>query len=283
MDNNIALDNTNIQYMTTATTRAEIDIQVATAHQYPRSVQLSTQNALAIATMDKETAGQCFYRLKRGDTIIEGPSIRLAEIIGSCWGNLRIKSEIKANDGQFVTVVGICHDLETNVAISQEVSRSIKDSKGRTYSADMQVMTTNAASSIAIRNAINRVVPKAITKNIMAKCKEKFLANVTDPRLDFQNAANWFAKLSVSVEQLLEYLGVQSIDQITAEHVANLHGLANAINDKQTTIQEVFPPKQDAKPTAQDAVARAKEIAAKKAQSAPVQPNLQFDQENKQQ
>lgn len=43
--------------------KANIDIQVSTAHAYPRSISRAVNNAIAIAVMDKETAQSCGYAL----------------------------------------------------------------------------------------------------------------------------------------------------------------------------------------------------------------------------
>lgn len=99
-----------------AVTSAEIDKQIATAHQYPRNVASCMQNITALALLDEEIAGSCYYHLERTDkngekAIIEGPSIRLAEIVAANWGNLRIGTRVVGNDGRMVTVEAVCHNL----------------------------------------------------------------------------------------------------------------------------------------------------------------------------
>ena len=42
--------------------RASIDLQIATAKQYPRSLAQFTENSVAYATIDEETAESCIYR-----------------------------------------------------------------------------------------------------------------------------------------------------------------------------------------------------------------------------
>ena len=44
-----------------AITRGEIDCQISTAKKYPRSLTLFKERALAMATMDQETAESCIY------------------------------------------------------------------------------------------------------------------------------------------------------------------------------------------------------------------------------
>ena len=230
--------------MLTAINRAEVDIQIATAKQYPRDLSRVLNQIKTYATMDMETAEDCFYALRRGRgsdaSVIEGISVRLAEIIAGAWGNLRVQSRIIGNDGRTITCQGICHDLETNLAVSVEVKRKITDRNGKTYSEDMQVVTGNAASAIAFRNAVLKVVPKAVTKKVINEIKEVALGKSIDLETRRQRMVGYFTQIGVTQSELLTYCGVKSIEQIDNQIVFELRGLANAIKEGTTTVQETF-------------------------------------------
>ena len=230
--------------MLTAINRAEVDIQIATAKQYPRDLSRVLNQIKTYATMDMETAEDCFYALRRGRgndaSVIEGISVRLAEIIAGAWGNLRVQSRIIGNDGRTITCQGICHDLETNLAVSVEVKRKITDRNGKTYSEDMQVVTGNAASAIAFRNAVLKVVPKAVTKKVINEIKEVALGKSIDREARRQRMVGYFTQIGVTQSELLTYCGVKSIEQIDNQIVFELRGLANAIKEGTTTVQETF-------------------------------------------
>lgn len=230
--------------MLTAINRAEVDIQIATAKQYPRDIQRALNTIKTIATLDPETAEDCFYVLKRGrgddSSIIEGVSVRLAEIIAGAWGNMRVATRIIGNDGKTITAQAICHDLETNLAVSLEVKRRITDRNGRTYSEDMQVMTGNAASAIAFRNAVLKVVPKAVTKRVIQDIKQVAMGQALSVETSRQRMIDYFAKLGVSQAEVLNYLEVKSVNEIDAEMIFELRGLANALKEGTTTIQDTF-------------------------------------------
>ena len=74
--------------------RANVDSQVATAKQYPRNIRRSIDNSIVMATMDNETAQSCGYALPRGGKPITGPSVHLAKIIVSNWGNMRTEAKV---------------------------------------------------------------------------------------------------------------------------------------------------------------------------------------------
>lgn len=251
--------------MLQALNRAEVDMQISTAKQYPRDLSQVLNRIATYAMMDRETAEECFYLLRRqgrdgAATVIEGLSVRMAEIIASSWGNLRIQTRIVGNDGRMITAQAMCHDLETNVAVCKEVSRSIAYKNGGTYSQDMQIVTGNAAASIAFRNAVLSVIPKAVTKNIINRVKQVALGQSIDLEQNRQNVIAYFAKIGVSKEQILHYLGKNSVEEIDQQSIYELRATANAIKEGTTTVQETFvdPEKQ----------AKAQELANAKAKTA---------------
>lgn len=258
--------------MLQAINRAEVDIQIATAKQYPRDLHKVLNTIATYATMDRETAEDCFYVLRRkdasgADTVIEGLSVRMAEIIAGAWGNLRVATRIVGNDGRTITAQAICHDLETNLAVSKEVKRSIVTKKGYTYSQDMQVVTGNAAAAIAFRNAVLTVIPKAVTKRVINEVKEVALGQSIDLETSRQNIIDYFGKLGVTREQLYAYLGIEKIEDIDKEAVFELRATANAIKEGTTTVQEAFvKPYEDAKK--QKAAAKKTDAAHSKAAAA---------------
>lgn len=225
--------------------RAEVDIQIATAKQYPRDLNAVLNKIATYATMDKETAEECFYVLRRGNeygsqSTIEGLSVRMAEIIASAWGNLRIATRIIGNDGKTITAQAICHDLESNVAVSKNVQRRITTKNGKTYSEDMQIVTGNAAASIAFRNAVLAVIPKAVTKKIINEVKKVAMGQAIDLESSRQNVIAYYGKLGVKPEQVLTYLGVKTIDAIDKQMIFELRALRNAIEEGTTTVKETF-------------------------------------------
>lgn len=249
--------------MLQAINRSEIDMQVSTAKNYPRELTQVLNKIETYATMNTETAEDCFYVLRRGGSTIEGISVRMAEIIASAWGNLRVQTRIIGNDGKTITSQGVCHDLETNVAVSVEVQRRITNKNGRTYNEDMQVVTGNAASAIAFRNAVLKVVPKAVTKKVIARAKEVALGQSLDLETSRQNMIQYFAKLGVTEQQLFEYLDIKSREEIDKEAVFELRATANAIKEGTTTVEESFIKPIEAKKQEVEAAKKAKEAREK--------------------
>lgn len=226
-----------------ALTRSEVDVQIATAHQYPRNLARVLNNIETLATMDEEIAGSCFYTLRRQGKVIEGASVRMAEIIASSWGNLRVQARIVGNDGKMITAQGVCHDLESNYAVSTEVKRRITDKYGKTFTEDMQVVTGNAACAIAMRNALFKVVPAALVKKVIDKAKKVSLGESMTLETSRAKMMQYFKTIGVEENQILDYLSVKKVDEIDIDMVVELRGLATAIKEGTTNITDAFAPK----------------------------------------
>lgn len=256
--------------MLSAINRSEVDMQISTAKQYPRDIQAALNRIQTLATLDEETAGDCFYTLRRGNggQVIEGLSVRFAEIIAGAWGNLRAQARIIGNDGRTITAQGVCHDLETNFAVSVEVKRRITDKYGKTYNEDMQVMTGNAACAIAFRNAVLKVVPKSVTKRIIEQVKQVAIGKAMDLETSRNKMIAYFGKLNVNQSALFSYLGVKRVEEVDAQMIFELRGLANALKEGTTTIAETFQTAStDSQKTAENARKKAEEAMGRVAQA----------------
>lgn len=222
--------------------RANVDMQITTARRYPRSLAIVKKRMLDLATLDQETAESCFYKLNRQGKTIEGPSIRLAEIAGSSFGNLRYGARIIANDGKTITAQGYCHDLETNVMCQVEVQRRITDRDGRTYSQDMQVVTGNAACAIAARNAIFKVVPFAFVKPIFSAAKQAAVGDIKTLAERRTRMLKQFAAMGIDEKRICATLGKAGVEEIGLSELETLIGLYNAVKEGEQNIDEAFPP-----------------------------------------
>lgn len=124
----------------------------------------------------------------------------------------------------------------------------------------MQVVTGNAAASIAFRNAVLAVIPKAVTKRVINEVKKVALGQAIDVETSRKNCLANFAKAGVTEAMICQYLGIKTIADIDKERLFELRATWNAIKEGTTTVQETF-----VKPQLE---AKAQEEANKKTASA---------------
>lgn len=258
-----------------AITQGEIGSQIAAAKANKRTLSRFMKECEQLVTLDEDVASQCMYSLERTDkngkkVAIQGPSARFAEILAYSWGNCRAGARIVAEDDQFVTAQGVYHDLEKNTAIAYEVRRRITTSTGRKFGADMIAVTANAASSIALRNAVTKGIPKALWWPLYQKAVRTAIGDAST--LNERRAAmlSYFQKMQVNEAMILKKLGVESVQEIDLDKLAILKGFATAIKDNEQTVDGVFadePP-----PSTKTADLNAKLEEAKKARHEPTTP-----------
>lgn len=220
--------------------KANVDMQVTTAKAYPRNLKRSIDNAIVMATMDIETAQSCGYALPRGGKPITGPSVHLAKIIVSCYGNMRTEAKVVQITDKQVISRGTAWDLENNVASAFEVRRSICGKDGKKYSDDMITVTGNAANAIAYRNAVFAVIPKAITNRVYDASQKKITGDLSseDKLLSKrEKTLNFFKdEYGITEDEVLKLCGRQSVSQIKQAEITLLVGIHQSLIDGDTTV-----------------------------------------------
>lgn len=233
----IATVNTESLYLIT---KAEIDISISTAKAFPRSLKRFLDKAMSMATLTEDIAASCSYSVPRGGKSLDGPSVRLAEIVCASYTNIRAGARVIANDGKTITAQGICHDLENNNSVTVEVKRKITGRDGKTFSEDMQVVTGNAACAIAYRNAVFKVVPAALIQEVYEKAREvaRGTAETLVARRD--KALAYFRGLSVTDKQICDVLEIVKVEDIDLDKLTTLTGMRAAIKNGESTVQSLF-------------------------------------------
>lgn len=226
--------------------RADVDAQVATAKQYPRDLKRAINNSVAMATIDYNTAQSCGYALPRGGKPITGPSVHLAKLIVSNWGNMRTSAKVKKITDKYVVSVGICWDLENNVASEFEVQRSIVGKNGKRFSDDMITVTGNAANAIAYRNAVFSVIPKDVTDKVYQAAQHLITGDLSDEDKIIarrKKCIDFFKdEYGITEEEVIKLCGKQTVNQIRGEQIALLLGITQSLKDGDTTVEEVMKP-----------------------------------------
>lgn len=220
--------------------KAEIDIQISTAHAFPRNVKQCVEDIVFMATIDVETAMTCGYSVPRAGKAITGPSVHLAKIIMQNWGNFRADARVVNVTDKYVESEAMAWDLQKNVAVKVAVKRSIQTKTGK-MSEDMIIVTGNAANSIAIRNAIFSVVPKGITDKAYEAAQTKIIGEASEFSGRVKKVLQGFKKVYGKEEsEVLILVGKTKIDQLTPDNLVTLIGIGQALKDGDTTPELVW-------------------------------------------
>lgn len=235
-----------------AVTRAEVDVQIATAHRFPRSLAAFKKDVLDAVTLDPETAESCVYYRPVGkkkneqtgqfeESYAEGPSIRMAEIVAASYGNIRAGARTIEKNERFVKVQGVCHDLQKNVYASIEVTEATVKRDGTPYDERLRVVIEKAAHAKAYRDAVFKVVPRAFLKTAIEEAKRVAAGEGASIGQRREKAAQWLASIKMPEARVFAALGVKGWEDVGVEKLQVLTGIKTAIKEGEITINEAFP------------------------------------------
>ena len=109
---------------------AEAQAKMVIAKRFPRDEYAAMQRILSACSRES-LAQEAFYSYDRGGSKVTGPSIRLAEVLASCWGNVEYGiNELSRRDGES-EMQAYCWDLETNTYSQQKFTVAhLRDKRG---------------------------------------------------------------------------------------------------------------------------------------------------------
>jgi hypothetical protein len=224
-----------------AINRSEVEAQLDAAHKYPRSVKRFLDRALSLATLTQEIAESCIYSLPRSGKQITGPSVRLAEICASTYGNIHVGARPIDVGDLDCTSQGVAWDLESNYRVTIEAKRRITNKNGSRYNEDMIAMTQNAASSIAFRNAIFRVIPRAYIDRVYADVVKVAVGDAKTLATKRADLMGRLQKLGADEARVLAACQKESVLDIGLPEMEFLIGLGTAIKNGERSVDDAFP------------------------------------------
>lgn len=222
---------------------AELNQDIVTAKTFPRSTAVAMRNITELVMMDEQTAKECVYAVPRDGKTIRGPSIRLAEIIASQWGNCHTASRVVHVDKleKYVESEGIFHDLETGAKRTARTRKSIVKSNGALYTQDMIMTAANAAASIAMREAILKGVPKAVWRQAFDHAESVIRGDVTTLVERRDDAMMSLAGIGVTPDRVFAAMDVNGVEELDLEKLADLYTMYQGVKNGDTNVDEVFP------------------------------------------
>lgn len=222
----------------------EVKGQIFMAKEFPRNVFQSEQRILD-ACKRPELAHSAVYSYPRGGTKVEGPSIRLAEVLAQNWGNLSFGvKELEQREGESVAMA-YAWDLETNVR--QEKTFTVKHSrkaKGTLKKLDdprdiYELVANNGARRV--RNCILGIIPGDIVDKAISECNKTMQGGNKGPLKDrVSSALNAFKeKHRVTQKQIEERFGY-NVDAFTERDLVDLIKIYNSLKDGMSKPDDWF-------------------------------------------
>ena len=191
-------------------------------------------------------ADKALYKYRRGNELVEGLTIRMAEEIQRAWGNMESGFVELSRDKGISEVEAFSWDLETNSRFTRtftvEHRLQLKDGKVKflTDPRDIYEMVSNQAQR-RVRACILENIPSDISENATQAVKKTLLAGPGKLTVleRVKQAVVGFDSIGVKQTHLEKYLG-HPIDITTGEEVANLLVIFQSITKEGVPREDFF-------------------------------------------
>ena len=222
---------------------AEAQGKLVIAKRFPRDEVAAYAKAME-ACQRPTMAEKAFYSFPRGGQTVEGPTIRFAEELARCWGNIDYGiKELSQDDGKS-EMQAYAWDLETNAQSVQNFTNPHQREQGKkmvTLTSQRDIYENNAnMATRRLRSRILAILPAWFVEDAIAECKKTLSGRNDTPLIDrVKKMVVQFAKLGVTQEQIEQRLK-RKVDTMTADDFTEYVGIYNAIKGGESKIAEWF-------------------------------------------
>lgn len=237
---------------------AEVQAAMLVAQKFPRD-QRAAMDKILMACTRPTLAEQALYSYGRGGTDVTGPTIRLAEALAQCWGNIKTSvRELDQRDG-LSTVQTIAWDLETGYQADKVFQvRHVRDRSERKGGAvalsdqrDIYELVANQGAR-RLRACILAVIPGDVVEAAVKQCEKTLaLGTAIDPQA-VTEMLEAFAAFGVTREQIEKRIQ-RRLDSVTPALMVQLRKIYNSLRDGMSKPAEWFELEQPAGEPAADA------------------------------
>lgn len=239
------LDNINQGTVAIEASRAIAEAQgkLVIAKRFPRD-EVQAYNRVAQACQRKGIAEKAFYSYNRGGGTVSGPTIRFAEELARCWGNIDYGIKELSQDEGKSEMQAYAWDLETNAQSVQNFTNPhIREVGGKakilTSQRDIYEINANMGAR-RLRSRILAILPTDLVDMAIAECKKTLAGNNDEPLIDrVKKMIVAFGKIGVTQEQIEKRLG-RKVDTMTVDDFTDYIGIYNAIKQGESKISEWF-------------------------------------------
>lgn len=228
---------------------AEAQGKLVIAKRSPRDEVAAYAKAMEACQRPK-MAEKAFYAFPRGSQTVEGPTIRFAEELARCWGNIDYGiKELSQDDGKS-EMQAYAWDLETNTQSVQNFTNPHQREQGKkmvalTSQRDIYENNANMATR-RLRARILAILPSWFVDDCIAECKKTLAGQNDTPLVDrVKKMVVQFARFGVTQEQI-EHRLKRKIDTMNADDFTEYIGIYNAIKQNESKVSDWFEAEKEA-------------------------------------
>jgi hypothetical protein len=237
---------------------SEIQAMVFMAKQFPRN-QIQAADRIINACTRQTLADSAVYSYPRGGQNVEGPSIRLAEVLAQNWGNIDFGIRELSQENGVSTVEAYAWDLETNVRqakVFQVVHKRVSKGGAKTLTdpRDIYEMVANQGSR-RLRACILSVIPGDIVEAALAQCSITQAASVgatpEEIKETIRKLTATMEKFGITAENIQDRYQCR-LEAIRPAQIVELRKIYTSLKDGMSKPSDWFAIQEIKKSSAQD-------------------------------
>lgn len=229
---------------------AEAQGKLLIAKRFPRDEVAAYTKAIE-ACRRKTMAEKAFYAYPRSGKTVEGPTIRFAEELARCWGNIDYGIKELSQDEGKSELQAYAWDLETNAQSVQNFTNPHQREVGQkmvSLSSQRDIYENNAnMATRRMRARILAILPAWYVEGCIAECKRTLAGKSDVPLVDrIKNLVINFKKYGVS-QEMIERRLKRKAETMSADDFTEYVGIYNAIKEGESKVAEWFAAEPEAK------------------------------------
>ena len=239
------LDNINQGTIAIESSRAIAEAQgkLVIAKRFPRD-EVASYNKAIEACQRRSMAEKAFYSYPRSGQTVEGPTIRFAEELARCWGNVDYGiKELSQDDGKS-EMQAYAWDLETNAQSVQNFTNPHKREANKkivTLTSLRDIYENNAnMAARRLRSRILAILPAWFVDGCIEECKKTLAGKSEEPLIDrVKKMVVAFTRFGVTQEQIENRLK-KKVSEMNSDDFVEYVGIYNAIKGGESKVAEWF-------------------------------------------
>ena len=223
----------------------EVKMAIFLAKQFPRNI-IEAENKIKESCKRLSLASTAIYSYKRGSSKVEGPSIRLAEVLAQNWGNMQYGIKELENKNGESTMMAYCWDMENNV--KQEKIFTVKHVRDTSkygkqkleQERDIYEATASSASR-RLRACILGVIPGDVVEMAVEQCNQTMRGQSDVPLKDrIKGAVEHFGKQYGVTQEMIEKRFGYNAESFTEYTLVELTKINTSLKDGMSVIDDWF-------------------------------------------
>lgn len=223
---------------------AEVQAAVIMAKKFPRD-PIAAMDRILQACARPTLAEDAQYQYAKGGQDIQGPSIRLAEVLAQNWGNMAAGITILSSEDDKSECIAYAWDMETNFRDEKRFTvKHWRDTKSGGYKIKDEREIYELAANMGARRkraCILAVIPGDVVEAAVNQCDVTLKAKMDITPEFIKSVLAAFAKLGVAQDQIEKRIQ-RRIDTLTPALAMQLKKIQTSLKDGMSEVADWFDP-----------------------------------------